>query len=55
MPCLQHHRYFEKANSEAGISMKGPATSISRAIPQIKVYETRTDRNIVVFRLARSE
>jgi deazaflavin-dependent oxidoreductase (nitroreductase family) len=51
---IKGERFSATAQALTDIEKKGVWESIRRVIPQMRVYETRTDRNIVVFRLERS-
>ena len=52
---IKGERVSATAHALSDAEKKSVWDSVCRVIPQMKVYETRTDRNIVVFRLVRSE
>jgi len=51
---IRGERFGATAQALSDIEKQAVWESIHQTIPQMKVYQTRTDRNIVVFRLVRS-
>lgn len=52
---LQGERFRARARVLGDAEKKGIWDEVRQAIPQMNIYETRTDRNIKVFRLSRAE